>query len=156
MSDFIDERRKLRRAKIEARLARVRGALTDAEFERLANAVMRTAERFTDIDAGPGRTGVTGRPGVNRNREVASQAPRRDVLRRSATPSLSRSLTCVTCTRRVPTQPAGVDLVEPMRGRYHVVDEAGEVVRRHRSPDPLETGREGCAKRVSRVRQRRR
>src|SRR5689334_18167897 len=50
MTDSWDDRRKTRRAEIEARLRRVRGAMTDVEFERLVSAVMRTAERFADID----------------------------------------------------------------------------------------------------------
>lgn len=39
-----------------ARLERVRGRLTDAEFEELLTAVERTAARFAEIDAGPYRT----------------------------------------------------------------------------------------------------
>jgi len=35
---------------ITARLARVRGNLTDAEFGRLLAKVLRTAERFAEID----------------------------------------------------------------------------------------------------------
>jgi hypothetical protein len=54
MTDAADDRRRARRVEIEARLRRVRGAMTDAEFERLVSAVVRTAERFDDINAGTG------------------------------------------------------------------------------------------------------
>ena len=40
-----------RRAAISERLARVRGALTDAEFAQLVVDVARTAERFDEIVA---------------------------------------------------------------------------------------------------------
>jgi hypothetical protein len=42
---------------LRARLARVRGPMTDAAFEDLVSAVERTAERFALIDAGILRTG---------------------------------------------------------------------------------------------------
>jgi len=48
-----DERRQQLRAELTARLERVRGRLTDAEFEELLSAVERTAARFAEIDAGP-------------------------------------------------------------------------------------------------------
>lgn len=51
-----DERRQQLRAELIARLERVRGRLTDAEFEELLTAVERTAARFAEIDAGPYRT----------------------------------------------------------------------------------------------------
>ena len=54
-----DERRQQLRAELTARLERVRGHLTDAEFDELVTAVERTAARFAEIDAGPYR-GVTG------------------------------------------------------------------------------------------------
>ena len=42
-------------AGIAARLDRVRGGMTDAEFAQLVTDVARTAQRFTQIDAGPFR-----------------------------------------------------------------------------------------------------
>ena len=42
------------KAGVRARLARVRGALTDEEFERLVADVVRTAERFVAIERGLG------------------------------------------------------------------------------------------------------
>lgn len=53
MTDSSHDRRNARRAEIKVRLRRVRGAMTDEEFEGLVSGVMRTAERFADIDAGP-------------------------------------------------------------------------------------------------------
>ena len=50
-----DERRQQLRAELTARLERVRGQLTDAEFDELVTAVERTAARFAEIDAGPYR-----------------------------------------------------------------------------------------------------
>lgn len=46
------ERRKELRADVVARLQRVRGEMTDAEFEELVDDVERTARRFSEIDAG--------------------------------------------------------------------------------------------------------
>ena len=54
MSDAWAERRNTLRAQIAARLRRVRGAMTDADFARLVDDVVRSAERFAEIDAGPG------------------------------------------------------------------------------------------------------
>ena len=48
-----DDRRRQLRAELVDRLARVRGRLTDAEFEELVSSVERTAARFAEIDAGP-------------------------------------------------------------------------------------------------------
>ena len=48
-----DERRKELRTELIARLERVRGKLTDAEFANLIDDVERTAARFAEIDAGP-------------------------------------------------------------------------------------------------------
>lgn len=46
------ERRKELRADVVARLQRVRGEMTDAEFDALVDDVERTADRFAEIDAG--------------------------------------------------------------------------------------------------------
>ena len=52
----MDETRRQRfRAELTARLQRVRGQLTDEEFEELVNSMERTAARFAEIDAGPHR-----------------------------------------------------------------------------------------------------
>ena len=48
-----DERRRERRAELVARLTRVRGQMTDTEFEKLVASVERTAARFAEIDAAP-------------------------------------------------------------------------------------------------------
>ena len=48
-----DERRQQLRAELIARLERVRGQLTDTEFDDLVTSVERTAARFAEIDAGP-------------------------------------------------------------------------------------------------------
>jgi hypothetical protein len=48
-----DEGRRERRAELVARLTRVRGQMTDTEFERLVASVERTTARFAEIDAGP-------------------------------------------------------------------------------------------------------
>ena len=48
-----EERRQQLRAELIARLERVRGRLTDTEFRELVDSVERTANRFTEIDAGP-------------------------------------------------------------------------------------------------------
>jgi hypothetical protein len=53
MRDPRDTRRQQLRAELIARLERVRGRMTDAEFEKLIAAVERTAARFAEIDAGP-------------------------------------------------------------------------------------------------------
>ena len=61
-----DEQRQQLRAELIARLARVRGQMTDAEFDELVSAVERTAARLEEIDARPHRTvsdaPVTGKP----------------------------------------------------------------------------------------------
>lgn len=61
-----DERRQQLRMERIARLARVRGRMTDAEFDELVRAVERTAAQFAEIDARPRRTvsgaPVTGKP----------------------------------------------------------------------------------------------
>ena len=46
-----DERRQQLRAELLARLQRVRGDMTDAQFEDLVSSVERTAARFAEIDA---------------------------------------------------------------------------------------------------------
>ena len=46
-----EERRRERRADLVARLTRVRGQMTDTEFERLVASAERTAARFAEIDA---------------------------------------------------------------------------------------------------------
>jgi hypothetical protein len=48
-----EERRQQFRAELIARLQRVRGRMTDAEFDVLVNSVERTAARLAEIDAGP-------------------------------------------------------------------------------------------------------
>jgi hypothetical protein len=50
-----DERREKLREELTARLERVRGQMTDAEFDELVSSVERTAARFAEIDAGPFR-----------------------------------------------------------------------------------------------------
>jgi hypothetical protein len=45
-----DERRQDARTELVARLQRVRGELTDAEFDELVRDVERTAQRFSEID----------------------------------------------------------------------------------------------------------
>ena len=47
-----EERRRELRAELVARLERVRGQMTDAEFKALVRDVERTAMRFKEIDAG--------------------------------------------------------------------------------------------------------
>ena len=47
-----EERRQELRASLVARLARVRGQMTDAEFDELVDDVERTAWRLAEIDAG--------------------------------------------------------------------------------------------------------
>ena len=47
-----EERRQELRTALVTRLQRVRGQLTDAEFDELVNDVERTARRLTEIDAG--------------------------------------------------------------------------------------------------------
>ena len=50
-----EERRHDLRTELVARLQRVRGEMTDAEFDALVRDVERTAERFSEIDrAWPG------------------------------------------------------------------------------------------------------
>ena len=53
MRDARDPRRQKLRAELIARLERVRGGMTDAEFDALIASVERTAARFAEIDAGP-------------------------------------------------------------------------------------------------------
>ena len=48
-----EERRQQRRRELVARLERVRGQMTEAEFLELVDSVERTAARFAEIDAGP-------------------------------------------------------------------------------------------------------
>ena len=48
--DAREDRRQAMVRTITARLARVRGNLTDAEFAELLGKVLRTAERFAEID----------------------------------------------------------------------------------------------------------
>jgi hypothetical protein len=48
--DLRDVRRRDLAAEITVRLSRVRGVMTDAEFARLVADVVRTAERFAEID----------------------------------------------------------------------------------------------------------
>jgi hypothetical protein len=45
-----DERRQDARTELVARLQRVRGEMTDAEFDELVRDVERTARRFSEID----------------------------------------------------------------------------------------------------------
>jgi hypothetical protein len=53
MRDARDPRRQQLRTELIARLERVRGRMTDAEFDALIASVERTAARFAEIDAGP-------------------------------------------------------------------------------------------------------
>ena len=53
MDDDKDEWRCQLTATMAARLERVRGLMTDAEFAQLLTQMVRTAERFAEIDAGP-------------------------------------------------------------------------------------------------------
>ena len=46
-----EDRRQELRAKLVARLERVRGQMTEAEFNELVNDVERVARRFAEIDA---------------------------------------------------------------------------------------------------------
>jgi hypothetical protein len=54
MQDERDLQRQKVIAAIAARLERVRGTMTDAEFGQLLARMARTAERFAEIDAKPG------------------------------------------------------------------------------------------------------
>lgn len=54
MHDPKDERRHAIMAAMTARLSRVRGAMTDAEFGQLLADMVKMAERFAEIDAKPG------------------------------------------------------------------------------------------------------
>ena len=54
-----EEHRRELRAELVARLSRVRGQMTDAEFDALVSDVERTAARFAEIDARPYRPGLT-------------------------------------------------------------------------------------------------
>jgi len=53
MPDRRDPPRQQLRVELIARLERVRGLMTDAEFDTLITSVERTAARFAEIDAGP-------------------------------------------------------------------------------------------------------
>ncbi len=53
--DDHDQRRQWLYAIMAARLQRVRGGLTDAQFAQLLADMVRTAERFAEIEAKPGR-----------------------------------------------------------------------------------------------------
>ena len=53
--DDHDQRRQRLYATMAARLERVRGGLTDAQFAQLLAEMVRTAERFAEIEAKPGR-----------------------------------------------------------------------------------------------------
>jgi hypothetical protein len=55
LHDGKNERHQQLLATIAARLDRVRGGMTDAEFAQLVGDVARTAGRFAQIDAGPFR-----------------------------------------------------------------------------------------------------
>ena len=55
LDDGKNERHQQLLAAIAARLDRVRGGMTDAEFAQLVGDVARTAARFSQIDAGPFR-----------------------------------------------------------------------------------------------------
>ena len=55
MTDGREARRERFRAELVARLLRVRGDLTDAQFDELVERVERTAARFGEIDRGRGR-----------------------------------------------------------------------------------------------------
>ena len=54
MQDFRQDRRHALLTELAARLNRVRGNMTDAEFAQLLADMVRTAERFAEIDATPG------------------------------------------------------------------------------------------------------
>ena len=51
MQDAREVQRQRLRDELRARLARVRGPMTDAAFEDLVSAVEHTAARFAEIDA---------------------------------------------------------------------------------------------------------
>ena len=51
--DDHDQRRQQLYATMAARLQRVRGSLTDAQFGQLLADMVRTAERFVEIEAKP-------------------------------------------------------------------------------------------------------
>ena len=55
MTDGREARRERFRAELVARLLRVGGDLTDAQFDELVERVERTAARFGEIDRGRGR-----------------------------------------------------------------------------------------------------
>ena len=50
----MDERRRATMAAMAARMTRVRGNMTDAEFGQLLMDMVKVAERFGEIDAQPG------------------------------------------------------------------------------------------------------
>lgn len=54
MQDPMKDSRQKLRAALAARLERVRGAMTDAEFGQLLADMVIVAERFAEIDAKPG------------------------------------------------------------------------------------------------------
>lgn len=51
MRDRREERRQQLRSELIARLERVRGELSDAEFEELVTSVEQTAARFAEIES---------------------------------------------------------------------------------------------------------
>lgn len=53
MQDDRDDRHRELMATMAARLSRVRGQMTDAEFGQLLADVVRTAKRFAELDAKP-------------------------------------------------------------------------------------------------------
>ena len=65
------------RAALAARLERVRGGLTDAEFAHLVDDVMRTSERFEQIDADhcAGTARVPGAPPPSQRPTVPTESP---------------------------------------------------------------------------------
>ena len=52
-----EKRRHKLRDELRTRLERVRGAMTNADFESLVRDVERVAARFDEIDASPSRVG---------------------------------------------------------------------------------------------------
>jgi len=53
MQDAADDRLRKLTAALTARMSRVRGEMTDAEFAQLLTDMVRTAERFAEIDDMP-------------------------------------------------------------------------------------------------------
>lgn len=54
MHDAADDDRRKLAAALSARMSPVRGEMTDAEFAQLLTDMMRTTERFAEIDDRPG------------------------------------------------------------------------------------------------------